>query len=574
MPRLNLSVSVLFFLISFSSESHSQTQPKESKSGTATISGQVRIGNEPLPRVTVILQDPYNINSAGNRVKTDNDGRFLFSGISAGNHLIDAVAPNYINPGNRLESRGGRILNVSEGENIENIEIELVRGGVISGKVTDPSGSPIVETYVTIAPVNQQSRISSLRQAPYVNYFTDDRGIYRIYGIPAGRYLVSVGTSTRESLGATVYGGIYIPQTFHPDATEGSKAKVIELSEGEEVSDVDISVGELKKIYHISGRVVDIETGAPAHNVSIRYGPVSRTNQKMVTNISGVQRSTNRGEFALSGFVPGTYKLYVMPDDNGDYYSDALTVEVTDEDVAGVELKARRGGMFIGVVTFDGVSDPKVLSKLSSFRLGVSARITGVESPSYISTRVNPDGTFSIKGLPNGKYRFQLTSTEKELRGVTIVRVEKDGMALPSEFDFVQGQQFNNLRIVARYGNGAIRGSLSILGGTLPAGTIFGVMARRVGAGQGATSYNYHPEQAEVDTRGKFLLEHLSPDDYELLLSTNYSQLSNSADQDKMRELSRIYRAINNVRQRISVTNGSVTQVTLVLDLGQKEDNR
>jgi hypothetical protein len=100
-----------------------------------------------------------------------------------------------------------------------------------------------------------------------------------------------------------------------------------------------------------------------------------------------------------------------------------------------------------------------------------------------------------------------------------------------------------------------------------------GVMARRIGAGQGATSYNYHPEQAAIDTRGQFLIEHMSPGDYELLLSINHPQ-SYNPDQNKMMELNGIYRATEKVRQRVSATNGTVTQVTLVLDLGQKEGNQ
>jgi len=574
MARLKLTTTVLFFLISLSSESQSQSQSKEPKAGTATISGQVTLGGEPVPRVTVTLQDPYNYNSPGKRVKTDNGGRFLISGISAGNYLINALAPNYIISGNRQDWRGGRSLNVSDGEKIDNIEIELIRGGVISGKVTDSSGRPIVETNVTIVQVNQQGQqINYFRQTPYVNYQTDDRGIYRIYGLPAGRYLVSVGISTRQNLGATVMDGIFIPQTFHPDVTEESKAKVIELSEGGDVSDVDISVGELKKVYQVTGRVVDIETGAPVLNVVIRYGPVSRNDQKMAINISGSERSTNTGEFFLSGFTPGTYKLYVVPDDNGEYSSDALTVEVTDADVNGVVLQAKRGGVIIGVVSLDGVSDRKVLSKLSTFRLSVYTQIAGIGNPTYITTKVNPDGTFRIKGLPNGKYRFQLSSPDKELRGANITRVEKDGVALPTDFDFVQGQQWNNLRVVVQYGNGVIRGNLSILGGSLPAGTNLVVLARRVGAG-GAASYNYHQEQGEIDPRGQFLLEHMSPDEYELLLSINHSQSYNTADQKKMQELNRVYTALGKVRQRVSVTNGTVTQVTLVVDLGQKEENQ
>ena len=572
MTKLKLTASVLFFLISFSSEHQSQTPAKESRTGTATISGQVVLGGMPVPRVTVTLQDQYNYNLSYIRVKTDNDGRFFMSGISAGGYLINVVAPNYVIPGNRQDWRQGRILNVSEGERIENIEIELVRGGVISGKVTDSSGRPIVETYVSIVPVNQQGRqVSNQRQSNYINYFTDDRGFYRIYGIPAGLYRVGVGTSTQNSMGAMVSDGIYFPQTFHPDVIEETKAKLIDLSEGGEVTDVDIIVGELKKAYEVSGRVIDKETGVLVPNVTIRYGPGRTNDSNVLAYSSGGQRSNNRGEFALSGFVPGTYKLYVNSDDNGEYYSDPVTVEVTGGDVTGVELMAKRGGVISGVVIIDGVRDPMILSKISTLRMSVNSQSKpGGGYPSSISTRVNPDGTFRIRGLQSGNISFYLGSTVTELRGITIDRVEKDGVALPREFDFVQGQHLDNLRVVATYGSGVIRGKISVLGESLPPGIYLIVFAKKSGSAE-ARSPGF---MAEVDARGQFLFEHLLPGEYTLTLSINSYPVSTPPGERKPESYRIFYEALQKARQQISVTNGAATQVTLVLDLNQKEGSR
>src|SRR5262245_55450369 len=570
MTKLKLAASVLFFLIGFTSEPQSQIQSKEPKVGTASISGQVVLGGEPVRRVTVTLQDQNNYNLADVRVKTENDGRFFISGISAGSYRINVVAPNYIIPGNRQDWRQGRILNVSDGEGIENIEIELVRGGVISGKITDSSGRPIVETNVSIVPVDQQGRpVSNLRQANYISYYTDDRGIYRVYGIPAGLYRVSVGTSTQDSMGAMVSGGVYFPQTFHPDVTEETKAKLIDLTEGGEITDVDIRVGEIKKTYEVTGRVVDKETGGPVPDVSIRYGPVRTNDRNVVANLHGIQRSNIRGDFALPGFVPGTYKLYVMPDDNGEYYSDPVVVEVTGGDVTGVELKAKRGGAISGVVIFDSVSDPIILSKVSTIRMIVNSIIAGVGSSAYISTRINPDGTFRIRGLQTGKISFYLTLTTTELRGVTIDRIEKDGIALPRQIDFVQGHQLDNLHVVVNFGTGVIRVKLSVLGESLPAGFDLSVWAKKA-VSAGPTNYG---TIAEVDARGQFLFERLPPGEYILTLTVNPNQGSSYSLRDKTSENYRIfYEALGKVKQQVSVSNGTATQATLVLDLSHKEE--
>ncbi len=221
MAKLKLLFTVLFFLVSFTLEPQSQTKIKGKNIGTATVSGRVTVNGEPVQRVTVTLQEKNNFQGSPIRAKADNDGNFQMTGISAGSYMINVVAPNFIVPSEGQGGLRGRTLIIADGERVDKIELELVRGGVITGKVTDSNGRPIVETTVYIVQVNQQGRhISSMRQENYHTYYTDDRGIYRIYGIPAGSYLVSVGTSTQQNMGATVGRGFYFPRTFHPDETE------------------------------------------------------------------------------------------------------------------------------------------------------------------------------------------------------------------------------------------------------------------------------------------------------------------------------------------------------------------
>jgi Carboxypeptidase regulatory-like domain len=570
MAKLKFCSAVLLFLISLSSEFLSQTQIKDQKTGTATVSGQVKTSSESLRRVTVTLQDKNDFRASPKRVKTDNDGRFQITGIPAGTYMLNVIAPNYIVPNDGQNSMlQGRTLNVADGEKIENIDIELVRGGVISGKVTDSKGRPVIETFVSIVPADRQAQqIALMKQAIYLNYLTDDRGIYRVFGLAAGLYLISVGGSARR-MSANTSSNVYFPQTFHPDVTERSKAKLIELSEGGEVVDVDITVGELKRAYEVAGRVVDSETGAPAPNLSITYGAVSATGQDIMGWASGSQRSNSLGEFVLSGLIPGTYRIYVAPDDTSGFYSDPITIEVSGENVAGVAIKVKRGGVISGVVILEGVRDPVVLSKLASIQLHVYSRMPGIGVPPGVTTWVKPDGSFVINGLPPGKVGFSLYA-QKELRGTTIERIEKDGLRLPHEFDFAPGQQITNLRVVANYGTGAVSGKLSVIGETLPRGYYFSVSALRVGMEGSA----YFGTTADVDARGQFVIERLPPGEYRLSLAIRPFQ-SPVPTSGGMPAVNRaIYQAVGQARQQVSVTNGAVAQVSMVLDLSRKEDNK
>jgi hypothetical protein len=70
---------------------------------------------------------------------------------------------------------------------------------------------------------------------------TDDRGVYRIFGLPKSRYLLSAGGYSKGEVG-------YFQKTYHPNVTDQSQAKVVEVGEGEEITGVNINVAETKKI--------------------------------------------------------------------------------------------------------------------------------------------------------------------------------------------------------------------------------------------------------------------------------------------------------------------------------------
>jgi hypothetical protein len=70
---------------------------------------------------------------------------------------------------------------------------------------------------------------------------TDDRGIYRLYGLPAGRYLISAGSGGGPGEMPMRIGGVSITKrTYYPDSTEESQAKAIEVTPGSEAKDIDI----------------------------------------------------------------------------------------------------------------------------------------------------------------------------------------------------------------------------------------------------------------------------------------------------------------------------------------------
>ncbi len=181
--------------------------------------------------------------------------------------------------------RIGKTLVLAPGEEADDVDIKLVQGGVITGRVTDADGKPVIEERINLQMVDQAGNVNNQANIPMWNYQmsqTDDRGIYRIYGLSAGRYRVSVGSTEGGFMAAR--NRTYYAVTFYGNTSDAAKASVVELQDGTEATNIDIRVGRAANTFVASGRIVDAENGQPIPNLRLIVRPrKSRTNLSMPT---------------------------------------------------------------------------------------------------------------------------------------------------------------------------------------------------------------------------------------------------------------------------------------------------
>ena len=530
---------------------HSPAQ--DAKAATGSVSGRIIHEDKALPGVSVVLMSaefgPRQRPMA--RATTDGDGRYRLTGVPAGHYNVMPLAPVYVvSGGSGPGLRGGKPVNVAAGENVEGIDFSLVRGGVITGRITDADGKPVVGQYMRIEAIDERGqKLPVYLYNPY-GYETDDRGIYRVYGLPAGRYLVSVGES-QDGGPMTGRGGGYYTRTFYPHATEEAQAKPIEVSPGSEVTDIDITLGRLSKTYSVSGRVVDADTGQPVPNVFCSYGSVTRDGRSLMNYGGGAVTSNARGEFQLEGIRPGRYAAFVtsMGQPNASY-SEATPFEVIDRDLSGLEIKVRRGATVSGVVVVEGTTNRAILAKLANLSLGASTRGTapGLNMPDSARGNIAADGSFHLTGLRPGKVMFFFASYPPP-KGLSLSRVEHNGVEQREGIEVGPGEQVTGVRVVLAYGTGVIRGQVQVQNGMLTEDVRMGVMLRRAGSTTGPFA-----GRAEVDARGRFVIDGLSAGEYELMLQI-------------YRPRPPVGPPPPPVRKVVNVTDGTETTVTLVLDL-------
>ena len=530
-----------------------------SRPGHSSISGRVAVGDKPLPGVSLSLSaGQFGGNSQKSvSAKTDADGRYKFSGLAADSYRVVPNAMAYVFEGNRLGMPPGIAVILGENEALDKIDFSMMRGGVITGKITDADGHPVIEQRVQLEV--KQANGQKNQYFGGVNFFqmgaTDDRGIYRIFGLAAGKYLVSVGEGKNTVPGSVGGNSKRYPQTFYPSVENESEAQIIEVTEGSEATDINIRLGKSKQTYEARGRIIDATTGQPLSGVGFSYGAMVRVGDRTRLGASGNtgERTNAKGEFRISGLSSGTYGAFLMPDEGSEYYSEPAIFEVADSDFNGLEVNAQRGASISGIVVIDGVITPTTQAQFRN--LGVFYNVQNNNANTLMFRRpptVNPDGTFQLKGLQPGKGILGIQSVNGN-NIFLVLRMEKDGADITRGFDVTAGAQLTGIKITVGQGSGIIRGQVNIVGGTVPTGAVLRVFARRLNSAN-----NSGGSGGQLDARGRFVIENLIPGEYELLLNPPFvpGQQPSPAMMRKR------------ITQNVTVGNGEVS-VTLTMDLSE-----
>jgi hypothetical protein len=342
--------------------------------------------------------------------------------------------------------------------------LEITPGGVITGRVTTAGGWPVIgqRIYPRLTDIPGQQKLPLVVDVSSLSK-TDDRGVYRVYGLPTVRYIVSVEV---EGRGPRTW-------TFHPGVTEESQAKAIEVTAGRVTENVDIKLPPIARAYEVRGRVVDETTGQPIPKIRVGRNTLS-SDGKAATIDSGGASANENGEFDFTSLPPGQYSAYVPMDSGSEYYSDPIFFDVVDQDVAGVEVTARRAASLSGAIVVEGSRDPAVLADLSHLRVTAFRLAGGLGA----SAQAAPDGHFRIDGLPPDKIRLRL-DTIPQRKNFSLLGVERDGVLQPESIEVAAGEQVNGLRVLVAYGEGVVQGQAQVVGGTLPVGARMSVYAGR-----------------------------------------------------------------------------------------------
>lgn len=491
-------------LLSLSVAACAYAQSSAAKEQTGSISGKVTLKSKGVAGIVVVaVQNNYSgPQPPRHRATTDDEGNYRISDIPAGNYLAYPLAPALAV--SKAEEK--RLLTVAAGESIRDVDFAMVRGGVITGRITNADGQPLVEESVGFMPVDSKS-LNHQYNLPSVQ--TDDRGIYRVFGLRQGKYRVFVGQQPR---GLPGYIRRFTRQTFYPSVTEIDKATVIEVTEGSEAVDIDIVAAGRLSTFAVSGRIID-SAGKPVPGGLL--GVQQREGDSTMSTTGTI--ADNNGEFKLQNVLPGKYKLFFAPPENSNLRADPLSFEVIDSDLTGLEFKTKKGSSVSGMVVVEGPYEKSVSAMFKG--LSVYAWFDNSDNDYESGSRsvaVGADGSFKLLGMGAGNAHLNFIDSDgSNARQFELLHVEHNGMIQPNSISIKDGDQIDGVRMLVRYLRltGTIRGQVKFENGELPPSAR--VVVRVSYADPSKASRSYIPT-ADVDSRGRFLLERLAASTYEV----------------------------------------------------------
>jgi hypothetical protein len=257
----------------------------------------------------------------------DDEGNFKATGLGPGSYMISTNVPGYVVPRTDSESdylRPG-----------ESVTVNLVKGGVITGRVTDPYGEPMVGVRAQAFKVRGleggQKYSVSLRGEN--GRLTDDRGVYRLYGLEPGVYVVGVSSGS-EGLYGGAYGGREA-MTWYPSSPRATAAEIT-VRGGEEITGADIRHRE-ERGHMISGTIVNDAASGPMRD-GITIMLMSGADRQLV----GTTWAYGTKSFAVFGVADGEYEIVAcrMESKEADFASSTpRRVVMRGADVSGIDLK-------------------------------------------------------------------------------------------------------------------------------------------------------------------------------------------------------------------------------------------
>lgn len=465
-----LAITCLLFLVTAPLAEAQVTPPRDAgrpdrqpaPTGTAEVSGTITMAgtSQPARKTRVNLSGAELRGSRS--ATTDDTGQFSFTALPAGRYSLSASRPGHVSVtyGQRQPGRPGTQIQLSDGQRFR-ADLQIPKGSVITGTVMDEHGEPAPQTPVRVMRFlnnNGQRTLSGSNGAS-----TDDRGIYRVFGLMPGDYVVCAtprntgapdfqrmegemralqeaaaqaspeqAQALRERI-TSIQGSLppadaetppgYAPICY-PGTISAASAATVTVGVGEERTSIDFQL-QLAPLARIEGVVMN-STGAQLTQTTVMLSDAASLG---ASTLNMNARPDSEGRFQIQGVPPGQYRLTArstiapprpapgqavaggrgrggMPQQRVQPATvwASVDVSVDGRNMNNVLLSLQQGVSVSGQVVFEGTSQtpPADLTRMRVTMAPVGPTPFG----GAVAAQADAAGRFTITGVPPGRYRL------------------------------------------------------------------------------------------------------------------------------------------------------------------------
>jgi protocatechuate 3,4-dioxygenase beta subunit len=525
---------------------------RANETATARTRGSISVrvlddANQPVKNATVLALNQ----GQSSRIAYDNSaartGKYVVSNLDPGVYRIAASAPGFVQEYDFTAPASSQPL-YRPGDSVT---LRLTRGGVITGRVADADGNAVVGARVTAVRVRDMAGRSAQDNAfdPFRprERRTDDRGVYRLYGLTPGSYIVLVGGKPQFNFNARPTAYDTDAPTYYPSTTRDGAVE-LQVQTGQELTDIDIRYrGD--KGHSVSGSIfgapLTVGAGQLMSGASVL---LAHTATGALESTLFIQSDSNPRTFSIEGVADGEYDLVAssfVQNDNG-MSSPPVHVSVRGADVSGLRLTLASLGSLAGRVGFEPLkatdaAKPECQQQrafVAQESLVFVRRDGGIDPAqprNYFQsngTEAPPDakGDFTLRNLRDGRYRLgaRLLDENLFLRAVTLPTAASTPATTPARpatpastvvdpargFALKAGERIAGALVQISAGAAALRGRVAAgEGEQLPDNLrVYLVPAERERA-EDVLRY----AEAEVQSDGAFTFKNLAPGRYLLI---------------------------------------------------------
>ena len=426
---------------------------------TGVLAGRVLAyaTNAPVARARVILSADPTVLPHPRVALTDADGRFRFPDLPATPTYLLTVAKSGYAPrayGEAPPSVPPSLITLAQDEVREDIVIQLTTEVTISGRVLDEDGTPFSGALVeAMRAIFEGDRRTLVTVAEAV---TDDRGDFRLVGLPPGQYYLSASDPAFLDVGDKD-GQLFYSPTFYPGVVFPDEAERITLDPGVSTERLEFRLRIIRPsrvLGSISTPPEDGGVAKPLLAAAVIMSPL-RNDQFSLFTLTEPEMEPGGG-FLFSNVPPGRYRIQARGETEreGVTWFQLFTLPVEGGDVRGVDIVVSRGAVVSGHVEWDSLTGDRPTS-LSN----IIVRMPMVDGNTFgdaVNGYVGSNDEWSVRGVMAGRHYFRIDGLPE---GWHLKRVEYQGADITDQpWTFAYNEVVPDFKVVLTQRETVVRG--------------------------------------------------------------------------------------------------------------------